>query len=118
VQQVCQLTRTTQRDGQQTADVQYAISSVPRQRADARRLLTWWRGLWHIENRVHYVRDVTMAEDACRVRTGSAPQVLSGIRNAAISLLRALGFNNIAEATREFAWKPQRLSVILGKWNN
>jgi hypothetical protein len=118
VQQVCQITRTVNCGGKQTVEVQYAITSVPRHLADASQLLGWWRGLWHIENRVHYVRDVVFGEDASRIRTGAAPQIMAGVRNAAISLLRALKIDNIAEALREFAWNPQRLFAILGRSNN
>jgi predicted transposase YbfD/YdcC len=118
VQQVCQITRTVKCGEKQTVEVQYAITSVPRQWADASQLLEWWRGLWHIENREHYVRDVTFGEDASRIRTGAAPQIMAGVRNAAISLLRALKIDNIAAALREFAWNPHRLFAILGRSNN
>lgn len=117
VQQVCQITRTVKCREKQTVEVQYAITSVPRRLADASQLLKWWRGLWHIENREHYVRDVTFGEDASRIRTGAAPQIMSGVRNAAISLLRALKIDNIAAALREFAWNPHRLFTILGRSN-
>jgi hypothetical protein len=70
--------------------VQFAVTSVPRHQADAKKLLCWWRGLWLVENGLHYVRDVTFGEDDTRVRSGSAPQNLSAVCNAAISLLRAL----------------------------
>jgi predicted transposase YbfD/YdcC len=29
----------------------------------------WIRGYWGVENKVHYVRDVTQGEDASRIRT-------------------------------------------------
>ena len=115
VRQVCQLTRRTVRDGKETVEVQYAISSAPRELADAAQLLRWWRGHWWIENGVHYVRDVTFGEDASRIRSGGAPQILAAMRNAALTLLRALGTDNIAEALRENAWNPQRLLAIFGK---
>jgi hypothetical protein len=53
-----------------------------------------------VENSLHHVRDVTMGEDACRVRTGSAPQVLAAMRNAALALLKRAGCTNIAAALR------------------
>lgn len=46
---------------------------------------------------------MTIGEDACRVRTGSAPQVLAGIRNAVIALARRDGHRNIAAALRHYA---------------
>ena len=41
-----------------------------------------------IENRLHYVRDVTLGEDASQVRTGAAPQVMAALRNVVLGLLR------------------------------
>jgi hypothetical protein len=94
--------------------VAYAITSVPKEQADAARLLGWWRGHWGIENRSHYVRDVTLGEDASRVRTGSAPQVLAAFRNAAIGWLRLQGVGNIAEALRRNAAQVPKLLRAFG----
>jgi hypothetical protein len=71
-----------------------------------------------IENRSHYVRDVTLAEDDCRIRKGGAPQNLAALRNAAISLLRLMGHTNIAAGLRECTWKTQSLLAMLGILNN
>ena len=48
VGQVCRIVRETTRAGEETSDVQYALTSVGRDRADAKRLLAWWRGQWKI----------------------------------------------------------------------
>ena len=117
VQQVCRLTRTTWRNGQELHEVEYAITSASRSKAQADKLLAWWRGHWGIENRVHYVRDVTLGEDASRIRTGSAPQILAATRNAVLSLLRCWGCSNIAAALRENAYQPARLLAKLGILN-
>ncbi len=69
VKQVCRIVRTTVRKGTTTKEVQYAITSAGRDRADASRLMTWWRNHWGIENKIHWVRDETFGEDRCRVRT-------------------------------------------------
>ena len=45
-------------------------TSLPRERADAGRLLALVRGHWHIENQSHWVRDVTFDEDRSQVRCG------------------------------------------------
>ena len=58
-----------------------------------------------IENRLHWVRDVSMGEDASRVRSGSAPEALAALRNAAVSLLRLAGVGNVAGALRENAYR-------------
>jgi hypothetical protein len=69
---------------------------------------------WAIENKLHYVRDLTMGEDACRVRTGAAPQVLAGIRNSVIALARKAGWTNIAAALRHYAIKTVEALHIIG----
>ena len=118
VKQVCQLVRTTTRQGETTSEVQYAITSVGRDRADAQTLLQWWRGHWGIENKVHWVRDEVFGEDRSRVRSGSAPQVLAAVRNSVINWLRSDKVDNLAAALRENAWNPQRLFAKLGRQNH
>jgi len=54
------------------------------------------RAHWGIENRAHYVRDVTLGEDASRIRTG--PGIMARIRSVALNILRADGTQNISEA--------------------
>jgi len=118
VKQVCQIVRTTIRNSKTTSETQYAITSVDRDQSDVNDLLKWWRGHWGIENKVHWIRDVTFGEDRCRVRTGSAPQILAGIRNMIINWFRARKVNNFAAELRQNAWNPQRFFTILGKQNN
>ena len=65
----------------------FGITSLRAAAADAGRLLELVRGHWRIENCLHDVRAVTLGEDACRVRTGSAPQVLAALRNAVVHLI-------------------------------
>lgn len=116
--QVCRLERTTVRKGQQTVEVQYAISSLPRQRADAATLLKSWQGHWGIENRLHWVRDVSFGEDKCQVKLGSGPENLAAFRNAAISLLRLAGVQEIAPTLRDFAYQSRKLLRFLGIMKN
>jgi predicted transposase YbfD/YdcC len=115
--QVCRIERTTHRNGKTQVEVDYAITSVPRHLAGALALLEWWRGHWGIENRLHWVRDVTFGEDASRIRLGAAPQILAAMRNAAISLLRSLGATNIAAALRENACRVDDTLATLGILN-
>lgn len=112
--QVCRIVRTTRQGGTESVEVDYAITSAPREQASATTLLAWWRGHWGIENRSHYVRDVTLDEDACRIRTGDAPQNLAALRNAIVSLLRLEGHANIAAGLRACTWKTQQLLAKLG----
>lgn len=99
-----------------TTEVSYAITSVGRDLAGANELLQANRGHWGIENKLHYVRDVTFGEDTCRMRTGEGPQNLATIRNAGITLLRAAGHNAIASALRTLATKPAEMLKLLARF--
>jgi predicted transposase YbfD/YdcC len=94
-------------------EVAYYITSLDRDRADATRLLTLIRAHWGIENRLHHVRDVTLGEDACRVHTGSAPQVLAALRNAVVYLLERVPLPSKAAATRRLAAHPAEAVALL-----
>ncbi len=115
VAQVFQVERQRTVRGQTTTEIAYGITSLSRDRADAAKLLALVRGHWGIENGLHHVRDVTLGEDACRVRTGHAPQNLAVIRNLVITLLNHAGCNNKAAALRRHAAKPnEALELIRG----
>lgn len=89
-----------------TTETVCAITSLKPERASAGRLLAIARGHWDIENRLHWVRDVTLGEDSCRVRTGGAPEVLAALRNTGLWLMRCSGLTAIASALRLHAAKP------------
>jgi hypothetical protein len=114
VAQVGQVESVVVKDGTTTTEVRSFLTSVPRSEANAGQLLEWVRGHWSIENRSHYVRDVTMGEDASRVRKGSGPQVMAAVRNATIGLLRLTGATHIAEAIRRNASRVGELFTKLG----
>lgn len=97
-----------------STEVVYGITSLSRAQADARALLALNRAHWGIENRLHWVRDETFAEDKSRIRTRHGPQQMAAVRNAALALCRINHRLQIAAARREFAWNPSRLFTILG----
>ena len=66
-----EITRERTVKGVTTVEVEYAMTSLKPEEADAKRLSGLVREHSGIENRLHYVRDVTLGEDACRVRKGS-----------------------------------------------
>ena len=109
--QVAQLRRTVTQKGRKTVEVVYLITSD--RGADPATLAAWVRGHWEIENRLHWVRDVTYQEDKSLVRTGNAPRVMASLRGLAISLLRIDGHSNIAAANRHHARDPQRTLKLL-----
>src|SRR5271170_5041268 len=81
--QVAQLRRTVTRKGKKTVEVVYLITSD--RDAGPAVLAAWVRGHWHIENKLHWVRDVTYQEDTSLVRTGNAPRAMATLRSLAIS---------------------------------
>jgi hypothetical protein len=78
------------------------------------RLADLLRGHWAIENGLHWVRDVTFAEDASQVRTGTAPQVMASLRNLVIGVLCRAGPVNLAAALRHHSRDPARPLATLG----
>jgi predicted transposase YbfD/YdcC len=109
--QVAQLRRTVTKKGKKTVEVACLITSD--RDADPATLAARVRGHWHIENKLHWVRDVTYLEDKSLVRTGNAPRVMASLRSLAISLLRLDGQDNIAAANRHHARDPQRTLKLL-----
>ena len=87
-------------------EVVCGITSRAAHRASPAQLLQAARGHWAIENRLHWVRDVTFDEDRCRIRTGHGAHVLACLRNLAISLLRLAGARSIPTAQRDLAAYP------------
>lgn len=89
--------------GRESVETVCGITSLSPKQADAERLLALTRGHWGIENRLHWVRDVTLREDECRVRHPGIAQVLASLRNAVIRLLRNSGIQPLVAATEFFA---------------
>jgi predicted transposase YbfD/YdcC len=92
----------------------YAITSLTFEQASPARLADYIRGHWAIENGLHYLRDVTFAEDGSQVRTGTGPSVMACLRNLAIGLLSRAGPVNLAAALRHHARDPARPLATLG----
>ena len=74
------------------------VTSLTPQRASPAQLLQLNRGHWTIENKSHYVRDVSFNEDASRVRKGASAQVMAAFRNVTLAVLRRVGVTHIQEA--------------------
>jgi len=115
VAQVFQIERRITRGSRTTTEMAYGLTSLPVQVAPAPRLLQLIRHHWHIENRLHWRRDVTLGEDACRVRAGQTPQVLAALNNTVLALMDYLHVDNVAAQTRVFAACPaQALALLTG----
>jgi len=95
-------------------EVVFGVTSLAPDKATPAQLLALNRHHWGIENKLHYVRDVTFDEDRSRVRKNAGPHVMASLRNLAISLLRMAGADNIAEAVRACGRKENRALRLLG----
>jgi predicted transposase YbfD/YdcC len=89
------------------------ITSLSPQEASPARLLQIVRGHWSIENRSHWVRDVTFDEDRSQVRTNQGPRMMAILRNLAIALIRLLGFEWVPQGLRHFAQRPRLVLNVL-----
>jgi predicted transposase YbfD/YdcC len=102
-------------DGTRGSDVAaLGVTSLTAAKASPARLAALARAEWTIENGLHYPRDVTLGEDASRVRTGSAPRALATFRSHAIASLRIHGWKNIAAGLRWAASDYANAVTLLG----
>jgi predicted transposase YbfD/YdcC len=95
----------------------FIITSLSAREASPHHLAAYVRGHWTIENKVHWVRDVTFGEDSSRVRTGPRPRIMVTLRNLAIGLIRQAGYTKIAATIRRIKYDTGLLLAILGLEN-
>lgn len=113
LRQVCRLERERRIKGKTAVKVSYAITSLSPTQGDAQRLLRLSRGYWGIENKLHWVRDVTMDEDRCQIRSGAGPQAFAACRNLVLGLLRRKKVTNIAAGLRTYAGRPHMAVALV-----
>jgi predicted transposase YbfD/YdcC len=84
LQTIVRVVRTRHLWNKTTLEVMFYLSSLP---PDAQQLGKAIRQHWSIENQLHWVLDVTFGEDACRIRTGNAPENIALLRRWSLNLL-------------------------------
>ena len=89
-------------------EVVYLITSLDARQTSPVDLADLIQSHWGIENRLHWVRDVTFDEDRHQLHTGHGPAVMATLRNTAISLHRLAGAVSIAAALRHHSRDPLR----------
>jgi predicted transposase YbfD/YdcC len=102
------------KSGKLTREVSYGLTSLSPSRAHAARLEALWRGHWTIENRVHYVRDVSFGEDRGHAAAGSTPRALASVRNALLELFRQAGWRLVPDALAHYGASVQRAFSLVG----
>jgi len=112
--QVFEVKRSWVEKGQLKAEVQLAVTSLPKEIADVRALLELKRGHWGIENKLHWIRDVVFGEDKSLIHKGSGPQIMAALRNTALNLLRKAGHTKITSRLRFNSGHPTQVLALLG----
>lgn len=105
--------RVDHKSGRISIKTVYAVTSLTAERATPADLASLIRDHWKVEA-LHHVRDVTFAEDASQLRTGTAPRAMATWRNLAIGALRLAGSTNIAAGLRYNARDARRPLALLG----
>jgi predicted transposase YbfD/YdcC len=101
------------RDGQLTSkEIVHAVTSLTRDKAGPAGLDAIARGQWGIES-IHWLRDVTRAEDANPGYAGNGPQVMATLCNTAISLLHLAGITGITRTVQAIARNPARALTLI-----
>lgn len=105
------------RNQQKSAIAVFIITSLDAREASPAHIAGYVRGHWTIENKVHWVRDVTLREDSSRVRTGPRPRIMATLRNLTAGLIRQAGYTKIAATIRRIKHDTALLIAILGLGN-
>ena len=116
--QVVQLKRTWEHKGVTKSATRYLVTSLPPEEASVHRLMQIRRGHWQIENRLHYVKDVTMGEDRSLIHVGAGGAVMSALRSTAVSLLHRAGLHRIASTLRTNSQRPFQALILMGLLNS
>ena len=91
----------------------YLVTSLTAREAGPEHIAAYIRGHWSVENEVHYVRDVTLREDASKIRAGSRPRALATLRNLTAGLIRQSGHDDIAATIRDTEYDNDLLYALL-----
>jgi predicted transposase YbfD/YdcC len=92
-------------------ETRYFISSRALAATDAAAAV---REHWAIENRLHWVLDVTFGDDQSRLRKGHGARNMATVRHFALNLVRAAADKRSIKSRRKLAgWAPDYLNSIL-----
>jgi predicted transposase YbfD/YdcC len=111
LQSIGQAINITHRNGEETSEVRFFISSL---KSNAGRLAKAVRGHWGIENSLHWVLDVTFEEDRSRIRKGHGPENFALLRRLAIALIKRANLKGSIRRHRKTAgWSNDHLLTLL-----
>ena len=104
LQQVFKLERTVtiSKTGKRRHEIVYGVTSLAAEQASPLQLLQMLRSYWHIENNLHYPRDVTLHEDQTRFKAAI-------INNLVLSIITKTGFPFVPSANVSLLLTPIKL---------
>ena len=106
--------RITIKTGKRTHEVTYGLVSMPPAEAGAATIEALWRGHWTIENRLHYVRDVSLGEDAGHAAQGTTAHALAALRNGLLRLFRHAHWRCVPDALAHYGASVVRAAALIG----
>lgn len=116
IAQVFMVRRAVLEKGKERIQIVYGLTNLPRNSAEASRLLELNQKHWSVENRLHHRRDVTLGEDASQVRIKGAPETLAVINSGILALMDYLGVKNVAAQMIHFDYHYlEALQLLLGR---
>lgn len=105
-----QVISITERDGKETSEVRYYLSSLP---LGVKRFAQAVRGHWGIEDSLHWVLDVTFNEDQSRIRKDHVPDNFALLRHFALTLIkRDTSPGSIKRKRKRAAWNQDQLAKL------
>ena len=108
---ICQVINLTERDGKETSEVRYYISSLP---LGVKRLASAARGHWGIENSLHWVLDMTFNEDQSRIRKDHGAENFGLLRRFAIGIIKQdISKGSIRRKRKKAGWDDSFLLTML-----
>jgi len=113
IAQVFMIQRSIIEKGEERIEIVYGMTSLPRKKADAKRLLELNRKHWFIGNRLHYRRDVTLGEDASQVRVQGAQEALAALNGGILAIMDFLRVKNVAKQMRHYCAYPEEVLQLL-----
>jgi predicted transposase YbfD/YdcC len=98
--------RSGTRSGKLFSETIFYISSLKNSAGEfAQRI----REHWHVENRLHWVKDVVFKEDDTPLCGGSVPAAMGILRTTAVNLFRLNGWDSVTQALRNLAHDIKKL---------
>jgi predicted transposase YbfD/YdcC len=113
IKQIARITRTREIQGAVTKTTTLLITSLTAAQANPERLLKLNKNHWGIENRLHWVRDVVLGEDAAKSRQANAPQNLAAL-NGFVGHLLFKAFGKFTEGVQFCQRRTSKAIQLLG----